>query len=51
MTQTFELQGSGEVDEDWVLVVLLVVLVVGKGRVDGLGCGVLDKFSLKICVI
>ena len=47
MTQTFELQGSGEVDEDWVL----VVLVVGKGRVDGLGCGVLDKFSLKICVI
>ena len=50
MTQTFELQGSGEVDEDWVLVVL-VLLVVGKGRVDGLGCGVLDKFSLKICVI
>ena len=50
MTQTFELQGSGEVDEDWVLLVL-VLLVVGNGRVDGLGCGVLDKFSLKICVI
>ena len=40
MTQSFDLQGSGEVAEDWALVMVvmlvLVVLVEGKERVDGL---------------